>query len=108
MVKMQCDGITKKGEPCQRWVTYNGWNMVDGGLYCSSHRESSLDFIEEPTQNADPKSIFLEDMFFLLITLVCSFAIISLIVVPWETVSLCGIVFLLLIIVSQIGLFDKT
>ena len=27
MVKMQCDGITKEGERCQRWVTYNGWNI---------------------------------------------------------------------------------
>lgn len=43
MVKMQCDGITKNGQPCQRQVTYSGWNIgADGGLYCHWHRESTV------------------------------------------------------------------
>jgi len=107
MVKMQCDGITKKGDPCQRWVTYHGWNVGhDGGIYCKDHRGSTSNFI--PVQNADPKTNFLEEMAFLLIILVCFAALFSIIVAPLETVSICSFAFLLLIIVNQIRLFDKT
>ena len=77
MVKMQCDGITKEGERCQRWVTYNGWNIgEDGGLYCSSHRGTSLGHSPQNNPNfvVDEKSTIFESLLYIFIAFSLSFA----------------------------------